>query len=121
MQTLLDVHRIGSWIAVVANAVVGVLALVAWQRRRFRGRWLWIATIVAEALLILQVVVGSILLSSDEYEIDDIHAFYGFVALLTVGLAYGYRRSMRGRYELFYGLVGLFLMGLGLRAISQVN
>jgi len=121
VQTLLDVHRIGSWVAIVANAVVGLLALAAWQWRRFRGRWLWIATIVAEVLLLLQVVVGSILLSSDDYEIDDIHAFYGFVAFLTVGLAYGYRRSMRGRLEMFYGLVGLFLMGLGLRAVTQVS
>lgn len=121
METLLDVHRIGSWVAVAANAAVGLLALVAWQRRRFRGRWLWISTVVAEALLLLQVVVGSVLLASDDYEIDDIHAFYGFVAFLTVGLAYGYRRSMRGRLELFYGLVGLFLMGLGIRAMTQVT
>ena len=121
MQTLLDVHLVGSWIAVVANAVVGVLALAAWQWRQFRGRWLWIATIVAEALLLVQVIVGSILLSSDDYEIDDIHAFYGFIAFLTVGLAYGYRRSMPGRLEMFYGLVGLFLMGLGIRAMTQVT
>ncbi len=121
MQTLLDAHRIGSWVAVVANAAVGLLALAAWQWRRFRGRGLWIATVVAEALLLLQVVIGSILLASDDYEIDDIHAFYGFVAFLTVGLAYGYRRSMRGRLEMFYGFVGLFLMGLGIRAMTQVT
>jgi hypothetical protein len=121
LEILLDVHRIGSWIAVVANAAVGLLALAAWQWRPFRGRWLWIATIAAEVLLLAQVVVGSVLLSSDDYEIDDIHAFYGFVAFLTVGLAYGYRRSMRGRLEMFYGLVGLFLMGLGIRAMTQVT
>ena len=42
------------------------------------------------------------------------HMFYGFVAFLTVGIAYSYRQQMRGRRELFYGLVGLFIMGLGM-------
>jgi hypothetical protein len=47
--------------------------------------------------------------------------FYGFVAFLTVGIAYQYRRQMRGRSEMFYGLVGLFLMGLGIRAVLQAG
>ena len=46
--------------------------------------------------------------------------FYGFLAFLTVGLAYQYRNQMRGRREMLYGLVGLFLMGLGIRAVLQV-
>jgi len=28
---------------------------------------------------------------------------------------------MRGRRELYYGLVGLFIMGLGIRAILQAT
>jgi hypothetical protein len=47
--------------------------------------------------------------------------FYGFLAFLTVGLAYQYRHSMRGRLEMFYGFVGLFIMGLGIRAVLQVS
>jgi hypothetical protein len=47
--------------------------------------------------------------------------FYGFVAFITVGLAYSYRGAMRGRRELLYGLVGLFLMGVGIRAVLQVG
>ena len=47
--------------------------------------------------------------------------FYGFLAFLTVGLAYQYRKQMRGRRELLYGLVGLFMMGLGVRAVLQVT
>ena len=30
-------------------------------------------------------------------------------------------RQMRGRTEMFYGLVGLFLMGLGIRAVLQAG
>jgi hypothetical protein len=47
--------------------------------------------------------------------------FYGFLAFITVGLAYSYRLQMRGRRELFYGCVGLFIMGLGVRAVLQAG
>jgi hypothetical protein len=42
--------------------------------------------------------------------------FYGFVGFATVGIAYSSRDSMRGRVEVLYGIVGLFLMGVGIRA-----
>jgi hypothetical protein len=44
--------------------------------------------------------------------------FYGFVALITVGIVYSYRQQMAQWKYLLYGLGGLFLMGLALRAIS---
>ena len=48
--------------------------------------------------------------------------FYGFVAFITVGLLYSYRYVWRARgwMELAYGLGGLFIMGLGIRAVLQV-
>ena len=67
----------------------------------------------------LQVVVGVVLVASDEYVAPRFHMFYGFLAFLTVGIAFSYRQQMRGRRELLYGLVGLFIMGLGIRAILQ--
>ena len=71
--------------------------------------------------LMLQVLVGTILVASKDYVAPRFHMFYGFVAFLTVGIAYQYRRQMRGRREMFYGLVGLFLMGLGIRAVLQAG
>ena len=87
----------------------------------WRGKWLWIVTIVAEAMMMLQVLVGVALVASDDYVAPRFHMFYGFLAFLTVGIAYSYRQQMRGRRELFYGLVGLFIMGLGIRAILQAT
>jgi hypothetical protein len=46
--------------------------------------------------------------------------FYGFVIFITVGLLYQYRGSMKGRLEMLYGFGGLFVMGLGIRAVLQV-
>lgn len=103
------------------------MALLAWAIRAVRGRWVWAVTIAAEAALLLEVVLGVVVESSGRYAAADFHMFYGFVAFLTVGLAYQYRDSFRGgrnapvwqTAEMFYGLVGLFLMGLGIRAVIE--
>lgn len=118
---LLDFHKVWAYVAIVANALAGIVLLVCWRVKQWRGRWMWIPTIAAEAAMMLQVVVGVVLVASDDYVVPRFHMFYGFVAFLTVGIAYSYRQQMRGRRELFYGLVGLFIMGLGIRAILQVS
>ena len=120
LQWLLSFHKVWAYVAIVANALAGIVLLVCWRVERWRGRWMWIPTIAAEAAMMLQVVLGVVLVASDEYVAPRFHMFYGFVAFLTVGIAYSYRQQMRGRRELFYGLVGLFIMGLGIRAILQV-
>ena len=122
LQWLLDFHRVWAYVAISANAIAGIICLIAWRWRRWRERrWIWVVTIVAEAAMMLQVVVGVTLVASDEYVAPRFHMFYGFLAFLTVGIALSYRKQMRGRRELFYGLVGLFIMGLGIRAILQAS
>ncbi|HUF85049.1 MAG TPA: hypothetical protein VMQ81_10705 [Acidimicrobiia bacterium] len=121
MTGLRDFHEVFGYVAIVANGFAGVVALMAWRARRLRGRWIWAVTIVAEAMMMVEVVIGVALLSGDRYEAPRFHMFYGFLAFLTVGLAYQYRDAMRGRVELLYGLVGLFMMGLGIRAVVEVT
>jgi hypothetical protein len=121
VNTLFQFHSKWGYVAIGLNALAGIYALAAYQWRRFRSKYVWWATIVAEAALMLQVLVGAILVASKDYEAPRFHMFYGFVAFITVGLAYSYRGAMRGRRELLYGLVGLFLMGVGIRAVMQVS
>lgn len=107
--------------AIAANAAAGVAGLVAWQRPQLRGRWVWAVTALAEIAILVQVTTGAILESSERYRVDRFHMFYGFVAFVTVSIALASRDQMRGRQELFYGLVGLFLMGLGIRAVQVIS
>ena len=47
--------------------------------------------------------------------------FYGFVAIISVGLLYAYRNALRANMYLLYGFGGLFLMGLGIRAVQSAR
>ena len=105
---------------IVANATAGVAGLAAWRRPELRGRGLWVVTALAEAVVLVQVTTGALLESSERFQVDRFHMFYGFVAFVTVGIAFASRDQMRGRREMFYGLVGLFLMGLGIRAVQVI-
>jgi hypothetical protein len=117
-----DFHEVGGYVTIVANAIAGLYALAAWRWAQLRGRPLWIATIAAESTIMVQVVVGVLLYTVDDIEPQRFHMFYGFVAFTTVGLLYSYKYvwKARGMLELAYGLGGLFLMGLGIRAIMYV-
>ena len=103
--------------AIVANAIAGTLALVAWRVPRVRGRVVWIATIAAEVAVLLQVLVGVILVASHRYEAPRFHMFYGFVGLIAITILYSYRSQLKHKLYLLYGFGGLFVMGLGIRAM----
>ncbi len=106
----------------MANGVAGLLALVAWRVTALRGRFVWAVTIAAEGAILLQVLLGVILFSVGDYSgLPRFHMFYGFVAFVTVALAYSYRAQLSGRVEMLYGFTGLFLMGVGIRAVLQVT
>ena len=68
-------------------------------------------------LTILGVALGVAVLSIEDIEAPEFHTFYGFVALIAVGIIYSYRQQIRQHVYLLYGLGGLFLMGLGIRAM----
>lgn len=99
------------------NAAAGLGCLLAWRRPRLRGRWVWALTAAAECAILLQVILGTIIVSRYKLSPPRFHMFYGYVAFIAIGIAYSYRVSMRGRLEMLYGFVGLFLMGLGIRAM----
>jgi len=103
-------------VAIVANGLAGAVALVAWRVSRVPRRWWVVLTALAEIALLVQVTTGAVLVSDETITAPRIHMFYGFVGFATVSLAYSSRDSMRGRLEMLYGLVGLFLMGIGIRA-----
>lgn len=117
-MTLRQVHADFAWVVVATNAVVGLWALAAHYRDDLRTRALWPATIAAEVTIFVQVALGVAMVALQDREVAQMHAFYGFVAIATVGIVYSYRQQIAPHRYLLYGLAGLFLMGLALRAVA---
>ncbi len=116
-MSLGTIHTVLGWAVVVANGLVGLWALVAHWVPAARHRALWPATATAQVMVGVQVVLGVVYLQTSGIEVSGIHQFYGFISLLSVALIYSYRYQIRQWQYLLYGVGGLFIMGLGLRAV----
>ena len=112
-----DAHVVVAWVVVVSNAAAGLWALGAHWSAAFRRRLLWWFTLAAELTIVAQVILGVLLVTADEREAPQFHMFYGFVALASVGIIYSYRQQLAAHRYLLYGLGGLFLTGLAIRAM----
>ena len=66
MTTLFHIHRVFGYVAIVLNALAGLYMLAASRWKSLRGRPVWIATIVAESAILIQVFLGTILVAGDE-------------------------------------------------------
>jgi hypothetical protein len=115
--TVLRVHKTWSWVMILGNAAAGVWSLGASKYPALRTRSLWWFTVVVEISIFVQVILGVYLVNRHKIEPPKFHLFYGFVAIIAVGILYSYRIQMRHRLYLLYGFGGLFLMGLGIRAM----
>jgi hypothetical protein len=116
-STLRDLHIASAWVMVIANGLAGAWALGAHWVEGLRSRALWWFTVFAEVWIFVQVSLGVGLVAGQDLEPPQFHLFYGFVAIITVGIIYSYRPQMAHVRYLLYGFGGLFLMGLGIRAM----
>lgn len=111
------VHDWFSWVVILSNALVGLWALAAHRRPSLRSPALWTTTAAAQITLFVQAGLGTWLMVREGQDAPELHALYGFSALVAVGVAYSYRQHLRSHLYVLYGCTGLFLMGLGIRAV----
>ncbi|MCE2735065.1 MAG: hypothetical protein ACK45J_10360 [Acidimicrobiaceae bacterium] len=115
--SLLDFHTSWTWIVIISNGLAGVWALAAHKLQPLRTRALWWFTGLAQITIFVQVAIGVTLVNKYKLEFPAFHAFYGFVAIMAVAIIYSYRFQLKSKVYLLYGGGGLFLMGLGIRAM----
>ena len=117
MSGLHDAHDINAWLLIGMNGVAGVWCLIAFRAEPLRGRPMWVFVIAAQLTTFTQAIIGALLANREGVELDDMHALYGFSAIIAVGIMYSYRSSpfVKGKELLLYGFGSLFVMGLGLR------
>jgi hypothetical protein len=116
---LLRVHETWAWVVIIGNGLAGLWALAAHRAESLRTRALWWFTVFAEFAVFVQVGLGVGLVAGQKIKAPQFHMFYGFVAIIAVGIMYSYRQyeAIRQRVYLYYGFFGLFVMGLGIRAL----
>lgn len=117
LATVLQVHEAWAWVMIIGNAIAGVWALGAHRLPALRTRALWWFTVAAQLSVFVQVILGVWLVNKQKIEPPQFHLFYGFVGIIAVGIIYAYRIQMKHRLYLLYGFGGLFIMGLGIRAM----
>jgi hypothetical protein len=115
--TFLDVHEGWAWVMIISNGMAGAWSLGAHRIESLRTRALWWFTVMAQVSIFVQVALGVAAMNVDGRQPAQFHMFYGFVALFAVAILYSYRAQLRHRLFLLYGFGGLFLMGLGIRAL----
>jgi hypothetical protein len=115
--SLLEMHTSWSWIMIIGNGLAGLWALVAHKNIALRSRALWWFTGIAQVAVFVQVMLGVAVVNRDKIEYPAFHAFYGFVAIIAIAIIYSYRAQLKSKMYLLYGFGGLFIMGLGIRAM----
>ena len=121
LNVVLDFHQWWFYVAVITTGVVGAWGLVTALLKKTPPRaFLWARGAAIGAMLI-QVGAGVYLYSNGVRPGNAFHVFYGVVIVITLTLAYLYRSTMAKRPALTYGILLLFVMGLGLRAWSNVG
>lgn len=110
-------HLVACWVLVVGNGIAGVWALASGSVPSLRGKQLWRFTAFVQTLVFVQVTLAAISVNANDGGPQTFHVFYGVLAATTVGVLYSYRQQLRERLHMLYGWGGLFIMGLGIRAL----
>jgi hypothetical protein len=116
---LADTHASLAWVVVLGNGLAGAWALAAQWVEALRSRVLWWAVGLGYVALVTQVILGVILQNAEDVEADPVHQFYGFFALVVVGIVYSYRLQLAEWRHALFGGGSLFIMGMAIQ--SMVN
>jgi len=110
-----SLHTTWGYVAAGISGLVGLWG-VAMARRESVPRVYYWGIGVAVVSLLAQILIGLIVMSQG-VEPGNQHVFYGVVIAVTFTFVYIYRAQFRKRPTLYYGLLLLFTMGLGIRGI----
>ena len=111
-----SIHSFWGEIAVGISGAVGMWGVLMWRREKVPRAFYWSVAFAISSLL-FQVVLGVLSMSIEDIDPGNQHVFYGVVLAVTFTFVYIYRAQFRKRPALYYGLLLLFTMGLGIRGI----
>lgn len=122
MNFVLSLHRGLFFAGLVLAIVIGGWGLVMFFRRIPPTGGFNSALLVTEALFIIQGLVGVTLFLGGRRPHDALHWLYGILLVIVIPIAMTYGASPaerdRRRQSLVYGIAGLFMAGLAIRALT---
>lgn len=121
MNSILWFHENWAFASLASTGLVGLWGLGLAVLRRTPGRSFRIGAGAAIIAILIQVAAGTALYVSGLRPLNGFHVFYGVVIAVTLSLSYIYRAQLARRPALSYGLLLLFVMGLGFRAWANVS
>jgi hypothetical protein len=122
LAAMLWFHQNWFWVSVISTGLVGTWGLGLAIAKRPPALAFYAARVAAISAMLIQVGAGVWMYVVDERRPgNDFHLFYGVVIAFTLSLAYVYRSQLGRKPDVGYGLLLLFVMGLGLRAWANVS
>ncbi len=115
-----DFHAIWGQVAIWISGLVGLWGVAMAKRETVPRVFYWAVGSAISALL-AEVLVGLVSMNISGIDPGDQHVFYGVVITVTFAFAYIYRAQFRKHPALYYGVLLLFAMGLGMRGIQTIG
>lgn len=106
--------------AVLFTAVCAAWGIIGYLRNQPISSNYWGTLAIAEVLMVLQAIIGVVLwIQGARPDRDIVHLLYGATAVISLPAAYVYTNGKDDRpYNLLYGVVSLWLVGIALRGIT---
>lgn len=117
MSFLLFLHPGLFRAGLLITAIIGVWGLVMYLRNLPTSPGFRSSLVLTEGLFIVQGLVGVAIFLGGKHPADPLHWLYGPLLVIVLPIAASYVSGRENRREaLVYGLAGLFMFGLAIRA-----
>ncbi len=118
-SVLLILHQGLFRAGVLITLIVAGWGLVTWLRKQPASGGYRSTLVLTEVLFVLQALVGIGLYVTGRRPHDTLHLLYGVLLIVTLPIAASYTSSHEKRREpLIFGIAGLFMTGLAIRALT---
>ena len=119
VSALLVLHNGLFRTGLLITAFIGVWGLVTYFRKMPSSGSFRATLVLTEALFIAQGVVGVLMFALGRRPHDNLHWLYGVLLVIVLPIAMSYVSGRDPRREpLVYGIAGLFMAGLTIRAFT---
>jgi heme A synthase len=115
----LSAHQYVFRVGLLITVIVGVWGLVTYFRQQPASGGYRSALVITEGVFIVQGLIGIVLFLGGRRPHDGLHWLYGILLVIALPIAATYASGHEGRREsLVYGIAGLFMAGLAIRALT---